>query len=137
MATHFSILAWENPWTKKPGRLQFTGLQRLRHDSVTKHCICDFWASLVTQMVKNLLALWEIWVQSLGQENPLEMGMATHSNILAWRIPWTLGQENPLEKGKATYSSMLTWRIPGTEEPGRLHSMELQESDTTVLLPSF
>ena len=40
-------------------------------------------------MVKNLLALWEIWVQSLGQENPLEMGMATHSNILAWRIPRT------------------------------------------------
>ena len=36
MATHFSILAWENPWTKKPGRLQFMGLQRLRHDSVTK-----------------------------------------------------------------------------------------------------
>ena len=40
-------------------------------------------------MVKNLLELWEIWVQSLGQENPLEKGMATHSNILAWRIPWT------------------------------------------------
>ena len=40
-------------------------------------------------MVKNLLALWETWVQSLGQKNPLEKGMATHSNILAWRIPWT------------------------------------------------
>ena len=40
-------------------------------------------------MVKNLLALWETWVQSLGQENPVEKGMATHSNSLAWRIPWT------------------------------------------------
>ena len=40
-------------------------------------------------MVKNLLAMQETWVQSLGQEDPLEKGMATHSSILAWRIPWT------------------------------------------------
>ena len=40
-------------------------------------------------MVKNLLAMQEIWVQSLGQEDTLEKGMATHSSILAWRIPWT------------------------------------------------
>ena len=40
-------------------------------------------------MVKNLLAAQETWVQSLGQENPLEKGMATHSSILAWRTPWT------------------------------------------------
>ena len=40
-------------------------------------------------MVKNLLAMQEIWVQSLGQEDPLEEDMATHSSILAWRIPWT------------------------------------------------
>ena len=46
-------------------------------------------ASLVTQMVKNLLAMQETWVRSLGQEDPLEEGMATHSNILVWRIPWT------------------------------------------------
>ena len=39
------------------------------------------------QMVKNLLAMWETQVQSLGQEDPLEKGMATHSSILAWRIP--------------------------------------------------
>ena len=44
-------------------------------------------ASLVPQMVKNLLAMWETQVQSLGQEDPLEKGMATHSSILAWRIP--------------------------------------------------
>ena len=49
------------------------------------------WASLVMQMVKNLLATRETWVWSLGQEDPLEEGLATHSRILAWRIPWTEG----------------------------------------------
>ena len=52
-------------------------------------------------MVKNLPAMQETWVQSLGQEDPLEEGMATHSSILAWRIPWT-------------------------EEPGGLQSMRSQ-----------
>ena len=45
-------------------------------------------ASLVAQIVKNPPAMQETWVWSLGQEDPLEKGMATHSNILAWRIPW-------------------------------------------------
>ena len=47
------------------------------------------WASLVVQMVKNPPAMWETWVQSLIWEDPLDKGMATHSNIFAWRIPWT------------------------------------------------
>ena len=47
------------------------------------------WASLVAQLVKNLPAMQETQVQSLGQEDILEKGMATHSNILAWKIPWT------------------------------------------------
>ena len=47
------------------------------------------WSSLVIQMVKNPPAMWETWVQSLGQEDSLEEGMATHYSILAWRIPWT------------------------------------------------
>ena len=46
-------------------------------------------ASLVTQMVKNLPAMQETQVRSLGGENPLEKGMAIQSSILAWRIPWT------------------------------------------------
>ena len=45
-------------------------------------------ASLVAQMVKNLLVKWETWVQSLAQEDPLKKEMATHSSILAWKIPW-------------------------------------------------
>ena len=62
-------------------------------------------ASLVTQTVKNLPAVREPGVRFLGQEAPLQKGMATHSNILAWRIPWI-------------------------EEPGGLQSLGLQ-SDTT------
>ena len=46
-------------------------------------------ASLMAQLVKNLPAVQEIWVQSLGWEDPLEKGTAAHSSILAWRIPWT------------------------------------------------
>ena len=42
----------------------------------------------MTQTVKNLPAMWETWVQFLGQEDPLEKEMATHSSILAWKIPW-------------------------------------------------
>ena len=58
-------------------------------------------ASLVAQSLKNLPAMQETWVCFLGQEDPLEKEMATHSSILAWRIPWT-------------------------EEPSRLQSMDLQ-----------
>ena len=48
------------------------------------------WASLVAQLVKNLPSMWETWVQSLGWEDTLEKGKATHSSILAWRVPWTV-----------------------------------------------
>ena len=61
--------------------------------------------SLVAQMVKNLPAMQETWIQSLGQEDPLEQEMVTHSSTLAWKVPWM-------------------------EEPGRLQSMGSQ-LDTT------
>ena len=47
-------------------------------------------ASLIVQLVKNLPAMQETWVRSLDWEDPLEKGKATHSGILAWRIPWTV-----------------------------------------------
>ena len=47
------------------------------------------WASLVAQRLKRLPLMWETWARSLGREDPLEKEMATHSSILAWRIPWT------------------------------------------------
>ena len=43
----------------------------------------------MTWMVKDIPAMWETWVRSLGWEDPLEKGMVTHSSILSWRIPWT------------------------------------------------
>ena len=49
------------------------------------------WASLVAQLVKNLPSMQETWFQSLGWEDPLEEGMATHSSILTWRIPMDRG----------------------------------------------
>ena len=48
------------------------------------------WASLVAQLIKNLPAMWETWVRFLGWEDPLDQGKATHSSVLAWRIPWTV-----------------------------------------------
>ena len=48
------------------------------------------WASLVAQVVKNLPAVWETWAWSLDWDDPLEEGKATHSRILAWRMPWTV-----------------------------------------------
>ena len=48
-----------------------------------------FWASLVAQLVKNLLAMWETWVWALGWEDLLEKGKAMHSSVVAWTIPWT------------------------------------------------
>ena len=58
-------------------------------------------------MVKNLPAVWETWVQSLGQEDSQEKGMATHSGILAWRIPWTE------EAGELQSMGLQTVRLDG------------------------
>ena len=57
------------------------------------------WTSLVAQMVKRLSAMQETRVQSLGWEDPLEKEMAAHSNILAWKIPWTLEPDRLLSMG--------------------------------------
>ena len=56
-------------------------------------------SSLVAQMIKDLPAMWETQVQSLVQEDPLEKEMATHSSVLAWRIPWTEEPGRPQSTG--------------------------------------
>ena len=84
---------------RKPDMLQSMGLQRVRHDCAVEQ----------EEMVKNLPVMQETWFQSLGQEGPLVEEMATHSSILAWRIPCT-------------------------EESGGLQSMGRKESDTTEQL---
>ena len=55
-----------------------------------KAAVQALWASLVAQLVNNLPAMQETWVQSLGWKDPLEEEKAIHSNIVAWRIPWTV-----------------------------------------------
>ena len=69
----------------------------------------SFRASVITQLIRNLPAMQETWVWFLGREDSLEKEMATHFSILDWRIPWT-------------------------EEPGRLQSIGLQESETTTTM---
>ena len=125
MATYSRILAWESPWTEELGGLQSMGSQKVREDLATKESTCNAgdprlipglgratgeeigyslqysWTSLLAQTVKNPSAMLETWIRSLGLKDPLEKGTATHSSILAWRIPWT-------------------------EEPGRPQSMGLQ-----------
>ena len=71
--------------------------------------LVDYMDFPMAQVVKNLPAMQEAWIPSLGREDPLEKGMATHSSILAWRIP-------------------------RTEEPGRLQSMGSQKEDTSEWL---
>ena len=56
----------------------------------TGYLLQHSWASRVAQLEKNLPAMWETWAGSLGWEDPLEKGKATHSSILAQRIPWTI-----------------------------------------------
>ena len=53
-----------------------------------KKVFSSYRSSLIAQLVKNPPAMWETWVRSLGWEDPLEKGKATHFSILAWRIPW-------------------------------------------------
>ena len=60
-----------------------------------------FGASLVAQLVKNPLTMQKTWVRSLGWEDPLEVGMATHSSILAWRIPMDGGAQQATVYGAA------------------------------------
>ena len=82
-------------------------LKDLRQSAVLSPCGNP--VTLVTQLVKNPPAMWETWVWSLGWEDPLEKGMATHSSILARRIPWT-------------------------EVPGGLQSMRVTKSQAQLLL---
>ena len=77
-------------------------VKRMKRAQVSENSLRDIWdhfkCTNMAQTVKHLSTMWETWVQSLGQEDPLEKEMVIHSSTLAWKIPWT-------------------------EEPGRLQSM--------------
>ena len=89
IVTHDSFLVGRIPWTEEPGRLQ----------SIVWLLIDQ--ASLVAQLVENPPAMWDTWVQSLGWEDPLEKGKATHSSILAFHglySPWSSKESDMTER---------------------------------------
>ena len=71
--------------------------------------LCFLWASLVAQLIKNLPAMWGTWVRSLGWGDPLEKGNATHSCILAWRIPRTVSPWGRKESDMTEWLSHFTF----------------------------
>ena len=71
----------------------------------------------MTQMVKNLPAMQEAWVRSMGQEDPLEKGLATHSSILEWKIPWTDDAGGLQSMGSKRVLTVLPIRSQGTVVP--------------------
>ena len=83
------VTRWADPSTQSPDRSGHLVVGRSLFSNDTSHLEVGNWACLVAQMVKNLPAAQEVWVQSLGQEDLLEKEMATHSSILVWRIPQT------------------------------------------------
>ena len=157
MASHSSILAWRIPYTEEPGGLQSMRWQRVRHNwaiftfhtqfivarhsnylpSTTLltcsclHLICFNWASLVAQLVKNLPAMWETWVRSLGSEDPLEKGKATHSTILAWKVPWTV-QPMGLQRVRHHWA---TFTFTFASTTGSVFSLCLSSFMGTILIP--
>ena len=74
---------------KHPTNLQILIMMKYYLEMSTLRLVTGYQPSLVAQLVKNLPAMQETWVQSLGWEDPLEKGLASHSSIFAWRIPWT------------------------------------------------
>ena len=90
-------------------------------------------------MVKNLLVIWEIWVRSMGWEDPLKKGMAPHSSILAWRIPWT---EEPgglwsIESQRVGHVSTLTHIYIIQENPSLLRFLAFLVAQMVKNLPAM
>ena len=84
MEQHLVLSLWVTP-------MELVDLIRLVSTKLISISIAIFWVSPVAQLVKNLPAMRETWVRSLGWEEPLEESMATHSYILSWRIPMNRG----------------------------------------------
>ena len=92
------FLVWKDPACQGATKLSTATIEacssssvaRDQHPPISISTIRENFTLLVAQLVKNLPAMWETWVRSLGWEDPLQKGKATHSSILAWRIPWTV-----------------------------------------------
>ena len=117
------VLLWASVWhpTTSPNRTEISFLtrhtvplvpwpfsQKIRFEKPVRRG----WASLVAQLVKNPPAMRETWVWSLGWEDPLEEGIATHSSILAWRIPMDRGAWQAIVHGVARIAHTLVTKPP-------------------------
>ena len=107
----------KNPMDGGAWQATFDGVTRVRHNLVTKPPPPYPWASLVAQSVKNLPAMRETWVWSLGWKDPLEEDMATHSSILAWRIPMDRGAWQAAVHGVARSWTWLTEQLSTAPYP--------------------
>ena len=155
----FRLWIWKILWRRGqlptpvfwPG--EFHGLYGSRGHKESDKTATFTLASLVAQTVKNLPAMWQTWVRSLGREDPLEKEVAVHSSILAWEIPWTekpcglqsMGsqrvghnwatkhkiQDAPIRKAQIqnTDSTKCRW---GCEATGALSLMEIQHATATL-----
>ena len=108
IATHSSLLAWKIPWTEEPGGLHSMRSQRVGHDW------SDFAAAAASytggsDAKESACDARETWVQSLGWEDPLEEEMATHSSLLAWKIPWTEESGGLQSTGSQKSQTRLKW----------------------------
>ena len=152
MATHSSVLAWRIPGMGEPGGLPSLGSHRVGQDwsdlaAAAYHnfnntipfnwypiiyfirlFLMNFRASLVAYMVKNLPAIWETRVWSLGWEDPLEKEMATHSSILAWRILWTEEPGELQSMGSQSQTWLGDWHTHKHNE--HLHSFQWSATQT-------
>ena len=90
--------------------------------------------SLIAQLVKTPPAMWETGVHSLGWEDPLENRKATHSSILAWRIPWTVAYQAPLSMG---FSSQEYWSGLPCPPPGDLPSPGIEPRSPALQVDSL
>ena len=143
LATHSSILAWEIPWTKKPGRLQSMGLPTIRDNLATKHTHRT--GTKVRQMMKPGHRVKEAFISRAGFLScftpvPALAAQQIIPNLVASLVAQmvknlpavqesqvqSLDRDDLLEKGMATHSSILAGSIPWTEEPGGLQSMGSQ-----------
>ena len=87
---YFHFQVFENKYLPSPLNNQMFGCKIIGLLIIYRHLVVPYGsyrAFLVAQTIKNLLAMWETWVGSLGCEGPLQKGLASHSSILAWRIP--------------------------------------------------
>ena len=109
-------------WVRIRLPMQETQVQSLVWEDST--CLRATRASLIAQLVKSSPAMWETWVRFLGWEVPLEEGKATHSSILAWRIPWTV-------------QSMGSQRVRQSEQPSLSLSGLLSSCTTTMSLKAL